>query len=51
MIPAGAQVWIAIGHAELRKGKRGLTQMVEQGWRRDRYGDDLFVFRDRAGSL
>ncbi|MFW2853635.1 IS66 family insertion sequence element accessory protein TnpB [Sphingomonas sp. TX0543] len=51
MIPAGAQVWIAIGHAQLRKGMRGLTQMVEQGLKRDRYGDDPFVFRGRAGSL
>lgn len=51
VIPAGARVWIAMGHTDMRKGMQGLALMVQQGLKRDPHGGDLFVFRGRAGSL
>ncbi|MGA7965707.1 MAG: IS66 family insertion sequence element accessory protein TnpB [Gammaproteobacteria bacterium] len=51
MIPAGARVWIALGHTDMRRGMQGLSLQVEQGLKRDPHGGDLFVFRGRSGSL
>lgn len=51
VIPAGARVWIAMGHTDMRKGMQGLALLVQQGLKRDPHGGDLFVFRRRAGSL
>ncbi|WP_379923611.1 IS66 family insertion sequence element accessory protein TnpB [Erythrobacter sp. R86502] len=51
MIPPGARVWIALGHTDMRKGMQGLALLVQQGLKRNPHGGDLFVFRDRAGSL
>ena len=30
MIPAGARVWIAMGHTDMRRGMQGLAAMVQQ---------------------
>ena len=51
MIPAGARVWLAMGHTDMRKGMQGLALLVQQGLKRNPHGGDLFVFRGRAGSL
>ena len=51
MIPAGARVWLAMGHTDMRKGMQGLTLLVQQALERNPHGGDLFVFRGRAGSL
>ena len=51
MIPAGARVWLAMGHTDMRKGMQGLTLLVQQALERNPHGCDLFVFRGRAGSL
>lgn len=51
MIPAGARVWIAMGHTDMRKGIQGLALIVQQALRRDSFAGDLYVFRGRAGSL
>ena len=51
MIPAGARVWIAMGHTDMRKGMQGLALQVQQGLKRDPHGGDLFVFRGRTGNL
>lgn len=51
MIPAGARVWIAMGHTDMRKGMQGLALIVQQALRRDPFAGDLYVFRGRAGSL
>ncbi|WP_081494588.1 IS66 family insertion sequence element accessory protein TnpB [Bradyrhizobium yuanmingense] len=34
MIPisAGARIWIAIGHTDMRKGMQGLALLVQEGW-------------------
>lgn len=47
-IPAGARVWIAIGHTDMRKGMEGLALQVQK---RDPHGGNLFVFRGRNGAL
>lgn len=44
MIPAGARVWIAMGHTDMRKGMQGLALMVQQGLNRDPHGGDLLCF-------
>ena len=51
MIPAGARVWIAMGHTDMRKGMQGQALIVQQALRRDPFAGDLYVFRGRAGSL
>jgi transposase len=53
MIPmaAGARVWIATGHTDMRKGMQGLALLVQEGLKRDPHAGDVFVFRGRGGSL
>lgn len=53
MIPiaAGARIWIATGHTDMRKGMQGLALLVQEGLRRDPFAGDVFVFRGRAGTL
>lgn len=53
MIPigSGVKVWIATGHADMRKGMRGLSLLVQQGLGRDPFAGDVFVFRGSSGSL
>jgi transposase len=53
MIPvaAGARIWIASGHTDMRKGMNGLALLVQEGLGRDPFAGDVFVFRGRAGSL
>jgi len=40
-----------MGHTDMRKGMQDLALLVQQALKRDPHGGDLFVFRDRAGSL
>src|SRR5436189_585157 len=53
MIPvaAGARIWIATGHTDMRKGMQGLALLVQEGLGRDPFAGDVFVFRGRGGSL
>jgi transposase len=51
MIPAGARVWIAMGHTDMRRGMQGLAAMVQQHFARDPFAGDLWVFRGRSGTL
>lgn len=51
MIPAGARVWIAMGHTDMRRGMQSLAAMVQQSFSRDAFAGDLWVFRGRNGSL
>jgi len=51
VIPAGARVWIALGHTDMRKGMQDLALLIQQRLRRDPHGGGLFVFRGRTGSL
>ncbi|MCK1718331.1 IS66 family insertion sequence element accessory protein TnpB [Bradyrhizobium sp. 141] len=47
MIPvaAGARIWIATGHTDMRKGMQGLALLVQEGLGRDPFAGDVFVFR------
>lgn len=49
MIPAGARVWIAMGHTDMRRGMQSLAAMVQQSFSRDPFAGDLWVFRGRSG--
>jgi transposase len=53
MIPiaAGARIWIATDHTDMRKGMQGLALLVQEGLGRDPFAGDVFVFRGRAGTL
>ncbi|MEZ2147785.1 IS66 family insertion sequence element accessory protein TnpB [Bradyrhizobium sp. DN5] len=53
MIPiaAGARIWIATGHTDMRKGMQGLALLVQEGLGRHPFAGDVFVFRGRAGRL
>lgn len=48
---SGARVWLAAGHADLRKGFDGLAPLVQETLKRDPHSGHLFVFRGRRGGL
>lgn len=50
-IAAGARIWIAIGHTDMRKGMQDLALLVQEGLGRDPFAGDVFVFRGRADTL
>ena len=50
-VPSSARVWLAAGHADMRKGFDGLALMVQETLRRDPHGGHLFVFRGRRGGF
>ncbi len=50
-IPAGAQVWIAAGVTDLRRGFTGLSAVVQMKLEQDPFGGHVFVFRGRRGDL
>ncbi len=48
-VPAGAQIWIAAGVTDLRRGFTGLSAMVQTKLEQDPFGGQVFVFRGRRG--
>jgi len=44
-LPAGARVWLATGHTDMRKGFDGLALMVQETLKRNPHTGHLFVFR------
>jgi transposase len=48
-LPAGAQVWLAAGVTDLRKGFDGLAALVQMQLAEDPFSGQLFVFRGRRG--
>ena len=50
-VPSGAQVWLATGHTDMRKGFHSLALNVQEILKRDPHNGHLFVFRGRTGSL
>ena len=50
-VPPVMRVWLATGHADMRKGFDGLALMVQETLKRDPHGGHLFVFRGRRGDL
>ena len=53
MIPiaSGVRVWIATGHTDMRCGMNALALRVQESFKRDPHGGDLYVFRGRSGKL
>jgi transposase len=53
MIPvrSGIRVWIATGHTDMRRGMNSLALLVQEAFRRDPHGGDLYVFRGKNGQL
>jgi transposase len=49
--PGEARIWIATGHADMRKGMQGLSLLVQEHFKRDPFAGDVFLFRGRGGSL
>ena len=49
--PAGAQIWIAAGATDLRRGFTGLSAMVQTTLAADPFSGHVFVFRGRRGDL
>jgi transposase len=50
-VPSGAQVWLASGHTDMRKGFDGLALLVQETLKRNPHSGHLFVFRGRRGGL
>jgi transposase len=50
-IPGGVRIWIATGHADMRKGMPGLSLLVQEHFKRDPFAGDVFIFRGRGASL
>jgi len=48
---SGARVWLASGHTDMRRGMRGLALQVQEGFDRDPFAGDVYLFRGRSGSL
>jgi transposase len=48
-LPSGAQVWLAAGHTDMRKGFDGLALLVQETLKRNPHNGHLFVFRGRRG--
>jgi transposase len=40
-IPSGGRVWIATGHADMRRGMNSLAVLVQEIFKRDPHGGDL----------
>ena len=53
MIPvlSGPRVWIATGHTDMRRGMNSLALLVQEAFKRDPHGGDLYVFRGKSGKL
>jgi transposase len=48
---SGVRVWIATGHTDMRRGMNSLALLVQEAFRRDPHGGDLYVFRGKSGKL
>lgn len=49
--PAGARVWLAAGHTDMRKGIDGLAAVAQEVLQQDPFGGHVFVFRGRRGDI
>ncbi len=51
LVPSGVRVWLAGGHADMRRGFDGLALQVQETLKHDPHSGHLFVFRGRRGGL
>src|SRR5262245_15530142 len=50
-VPSGPRVWIATGHTDMRRGMNSPALLVQEAFKRDPHGGDLYVFRGKSGKL
>ncbi len=50
-IPGNVRVWLATGHTDMRCGMNSLALRVQESFKRDPHGGDLYVFRGKNGKL
>ena len=48
---SGVRVWLASGHADMRRGMRGLALQAQEGLGRDPFAGDVYLFRGGSGAL
>ena len=48
-VASGVRVWIATGHTDMRRGMNSLALLVQEAFKRDPHGGDLYVFRGKNG--
>jgi transposase len=48
-VPSGVRVWIATGHTDMRRGMNSLALLVQEAFKRNPHGGDLYVFRGKRG--
>jgi transposase len=51
LVPSGVRVWIATGHTDMRCGMNSLALLVQEAFKSDPLGGDLYVFRGKSGKL
>lgn len=51
LVPSGAQIWIAAGITDMRRGLTGLSALVQTALEENPYCGHVFVFRGRRGDL
>jgi transposase len=49
-VPAGAQIWLACGPTDMRRGFDGLAMQVQDVIKRSPYSGHLFVFRGKRAN-
>ncbi len=49
-IPSGVRVWIATGHTDMRRGMNSLALLVQEAFKRDPHGGDLYLFSGTMAS-
>jgi transposase len=49
--PSGAQIWIAAGLTDMRRGFTGLSAMVQTVLQQNPFSGHVFVFRGKRGDL
>jgi transposase len=50
-VPAGTQVWLAVGATDMRKGFDGLAALAQERLAADPFAGQIFVFRGKRGDL
>jgi transposase len=51
LVPNGAQIWIAAGVTDMRRGLTGLSALVQTTLEQKPFCGHVFVFRGRRGDL
>lgn len=50
-LKTGAQIWVAAGFTDLRRGFQGLSSLIETVLEQQPYSGHVFVFRGKRGDL